>query len=265
MLAALLVEEDAPVSGTFGDLAERWYELRSPADWSPKTAKETRWMLDHHLAPLMKTPLTRLTPVKLDTFYSSLRARGGKGGATLSAASVRRIHTVVHSALNQGIRWGLLSGNPAQRASPGQVDDRDIDPPAPEDLLRLFDAAEQESPDLVVFLVLAAVTGARRSELCALRWSDIGLGLMTIARGIVEGSLDEANERRHTGHIWPAGWVRGKPTALIEKKTKGVGPAMRASPHSLATPTSSERPTRPPPSCSARSCSAVPPIPERPL
>lgn len=138
MLAALLVEEDAPVSGTFGDLAERWYELRSPADWSPKTAKETRWMLDHYLAPLMKTPLTRPTPVKLDAFYSSLRARGGKGGATLSAASVRRIHTVVHSALNQGIRWGLLSGNPAQRASPGQVDDRDIDPPAPEDLLRLF-------------------------------------------------------------------------------------------------------------------------------
>lgn len=75
-----------------------------------------------------------------------------------------------------------------------------------------------------MFLVLAAVTGARRSELCALRWSDLGLGVVTIARGVVEGSLDEANGRRYAGHIWPSGWLRGKPTALIEKKTKTKKP-----------------------------------------
>lgn len=100
LLAALVVEEDALVSGTFGDLAERWYALRAP-DWSPKTAKETRWMLDGYLAPLMGTPLTRLTPVKLDMFFSALRVRGGKDGQPLSAASVRCIHTVIRSALNQ--------------------------------------------------------------------------------------------------------------------------------------------------------------------
>lgn len=105
LLAAMVVEDEAPVSGTFGDLAERWYELRSP-DWSPKTAKETRWMLDHYLAPLMPTPLTKLGPAKLDTFYAALRARGGKDGQPLSASSVRRVHTVVRSALNQACAGG---------------------------------------------------------------------------------------------------------------------------------------------------------------
>ena len=223
MLAALVVEDDAPVSGTFGDLAERWYELRAP-DWSPKTARETRGMFDRYLAPLMKMPLSKLGPARLDAFYSALRARGGRGGSPLSAASVHRVHTIVRSAMNQGVRWGILSSNPALRTSPGQVEERDIEPPSPEELLRLFDAAEAENPDLVVFLVLAAVTGARRSELCALRWSDLGLGVVTIARGIVEGALDEANEWRFAGHIWPAGWERGNPTALIEKKTKTKRP-----------------------------------------
>lgn len=151
-------------------------------------------------------------------FYAALRARGGKDGQPLSASSVRRVHTIVRSALNQGVRWGLLSSNPAQRASPGPVEDRDVDPPSPAELLRLFDAAEQESPDLVMFLVLAAVSGARRSEMCALRWSDFGLGVVTIARGVVIGALDDQNRRRFEGHLWPAGRERGKPTALIEKE-----------------------------------------------
>lgn len=223
MLAALVVEDEAPVSGTFGELAERWYEMRAP-DWSPKTRKETRWVLDRYLAPLLGTPLTKLGPAKLDMFYAALRARGGKDGRPLSASSVRRVHTVVRSALNQGVRWELLSSNPAQRASPGPIEDRDIDPPSPADLLRLFDAAERESPDLVMFLVLAAVSGARRSEMCALRWSDFGLGVVTIARGVVIGALDEQNRRRFEGHLWPAGRERGKPTALIEKKTKTKRP-----------------------------------------
>jgi integrase len=41
-----------------------------------------------------------------------------------------------------------------------------------------------------VFLRLAAATGARRGELCALKWTDIdfGLGQLTISRGLVEAS-----------------------------------------------------------------------------
>jgi hypothetical protein len=49
-------------------------------------------------------------------------------------------------------------------------------------------AAESVNPDLAAFFRLAAATGARRGELCALQWKDVDLEnhQMTISRGLVE-------------------------------------------------------------------------------
>ncbi|PZR81736.1 MAG: site-specific integrase, partial [Candidatus Aeolococcus gillhamiae] len=49
----------------------------------------------------------------------------------------------------------------------------------------VFDQAE---PELGCFLPLAASTGARRSQVCGLRWSDIdlGTGSLTFTRGVVD-------------------------------------------------------------------------------
>jgi integrase len=47
--------------------------------------------------------------------------------------------------------------------------------------------AAEENPDLAMFVLLAAATGVRRSELIALRWSDIDLDgkKLKISRGLV--------------------------------------------------------------------------------
>jgi len=60
-----------------------------------------------------------------------------------------------------------------------------------------LDAAERHDPDRALFLIVAAMTGARRGELCALRWTDIDLDAATVtfARVISIGS-DGAAERR---------------------------------------------------------------------
>ena len=67
---------------------------------------------------------------------------------------------------------GLAAANPAFIAMPPRSTRRAISPPAPTDVARRIDAAE---PDLGVFVLVAATTGARRGELCGLRWSDIDL------------------------------------------------------------------------------------------
>lgn len=61
---------------------------------------------------------------------------------------------------------------------------RAITPPAPNEVLRLIESAE---PDLATFVLLAATLGARRGELCGLRWSDVDLdgGHVDIVRAIV--------------------------------------------------------------------------------
>jgi integrase len=62
-------------------------------------------------------------------------------------------------------------------------------PPAPHELAKLSALATEVDVDLADYILLAAATGARRSELIALRWADLDLDRASvwIARGIVLG------------------------------------------------------------------------------
>ena len=60
----------------------------------------------------------------------------------------------------------------------------------------------KEDPDFACFLVLAATTGARRGELCALRWSAINLREkpLTIGSAVVEGVRRQLFEKDTKTH-----------------------------------------------------------------
>jgi integrase len=148
-------------------------------------------MIDKVVLPrLGKARLQRLRAADLDRLYAQLRTSGGVSGGPLAPATVRRVHEIIRRGLKQGVRWGWLSTNPAIHASPPRVPRSDVVPPTPEDVSHLLDLAASDDPDLAVFLRLAAGTGARRGELCALRWSDIDFdsGTVLIARAMVHGS-----------------------------------------------------------------------------
>jgi site-specific recombinase XerD len=91
---------------------------------------------------------------------------------------------------------GWLVANPAFVAEPPSANARPIRPPSPTDVRRLLAAARAVDPDLACLLFLAAVAGARRGELCGLRWCDIdpAAGQLDIVRTviIVDGACLEA-------------------------------------------------------------------------
>jgi integrase len=107
---------------------------------------------------------------------------------------VRHVHAVIRSMLEQGMKWGWLTTNPATRATPPKLRRKPIRPPVPDDVLALIAAAD---PDLACYLRLAAVTGARRGEMCALRWSDLDAfaGTLSITRAVVGRRNDEVAEK----------------------------------------------------------------------
>jgi integrase len=205
-LAEMVVEAErgmtARTTATVGQLLETWFEFAAP-DFSPKTVKETRGYIDRSLMPALGSKsLAKLKPAELDAFYRRLLASGGSGGRPLAPGTVRRIHGILRRALNQGVKWGWIGINPAAATTPPRVPVSDIKPPAREDLARVLRRAGEESPDLACYLMLAAATGARRSELIALRWTDVDLDTSTVSieRGIVLGpdGLVEKGTKTHS-------------------------------------------------------------------
>jgi integrase len=186
---------------TFGELLDQWFAAWSP-EWSPGTAVQTRRMIDTKLAGLQRMRVDRLTPASLYAFYGALRDRGGVAGRPLAQTTVRRIHAVVSAALEQAVRWGWLSSNPAQRAWKGKGKGRGQPAtksvPTPAEVALLLDTAGQVGElDLLAVLELEVHTGLRRGELLALRWTDFDpeqatLGVSSTVVDSSSGLVDKA-------------------------------------------------------------------------
>jgi len=188
-------------SATVGDLLEQWFDFAA-RDFSPKTVKETRGFMDRNLLPALGTvPLSKLKEGDLDRFYRKLSVDGGSRSGPLAPGTVRRIHGILRRALGQGLKWGWIGVNPAVATTPPRVPQPDINPPSSAEVARLLRRDADTSPELACFLMLSAATGARRSEIVALRWSDIDLPDRTVAisRGVVTGpdGLVEKDTKSH--------------------------------------------------------------------
>ena len=176
-LAALVAQvTDSPTSptfGTLGELCDKWWTYSSP-NLSPTVAREYRRLIDRRVVPAFgAVKVVDLRAHQLDAWYGELLASGAVNGRPLSANSVRHIHSVLHRALEQGIAWDWIAYNPARRASPPPARRPCIHLPSADEVVRLIEAARSVNRSLPIFLRLAAVTGARRGELCALQWQHV--------------------------------------------------------------------------------------------
>ena len=102
----------------------------------------------------------------------------------MSAATIRQIHAILSGAFATAVRWEWIDRNPAATAKLPKARQRTATSPDPADVAKVIAAADASGQDLLgLYLWLAAVTGARRGELCALHWADLDLqrGVIRIA------------------------------------------------------------------------------------
>jgi integrase len=105
----------------------------------------------------------------------------------LARATVRQIHAILRAALTRAVRWGWIAINPAAQATPPPLPTPDPHPPTAEEAARIL-AEAWKDPDWGLLVWIAMSTGARRGELCALRWShvDIDTALLEIRSALAQ-------------------------------------------------------------------------------
>lgn len=107
---------------------------------------------------------------------------------TLQGSSARHYHSLLSSALGRAVKWQLIESNPCSRVSPPKAEEPDIEFLDEKGIAALMECLPDAPVQYSVITQLALFTGARRGELCALRWSDIDFesGLLSISRTLVE-------------------------------------------------------------------------------
>ncbi|HWC39642.1 MAG TPA: tyrosine-type recombinase/integrase [Acidimicrobiales bacterium] len=159
------------VKYSFAQAATAWVERHRR--WSPKTLKETRYALRRYILPALGgTRFDRITPAQIEDLYASWVDEGR------ADATMRRWHGIIRSIFADAMRLGILSKDPMVRVTPagGHAPER-LHIPAPAEVRRAIDAA---TPVASIAFELAAVTGARRGTIVALRWRDVDLEGATI-------------------------------------------------------------------------------------
>ena len=183
-LARFVAEVDdgnAPMSGTLtvGDYLDRWLG-HVAASLQPGTIRSYRGRVARLKREIGTLRLSKLTAHRIDQMYANLLSSG------MSPATIKMHHAILSSALHQAVKWDLVAKAVTDNASPPRVARYRASAPAVEMVRSLAVAADQTNPVLSAAIMLAAVTGCRRGELCGLRWSDVDRGsrLLHVRRSI---------------------------------------------------------------------------------
>jgi integrase len=160
--------------------------------------KEYHRSVEKDLKPALgRVRLDKLTAQHLDSFYTAQLNKG------LSPSTVHKQHAHLSGALNLAVKWGLLTRNPAAQASAPAAQRVRVRPPKVDVVRAMVGAAEKANPVLATAVAIAAVTGGRRGELVALRWSHVDWADRTL---LFEAALTFQDKTMTTGstktHQW---------------------------------------------------------------
>lgn len=155
-----------PTSLTVNAYLDKWLETAARPRVSRRTADGYAGLLDRYVrGPLGQRRIDRLQPLDIQKVYGEMQARG------LSARVVRHTHSVLHNALKQAAKWGIIARNPSDLVDLPKVQHKERRVLTPDEAVSFLEAAG-EMPHGLLF-EFALLTGMRPEEYLALKWSDV--------------------------------------------------------------------------------------------
>ena len=164
-----------------GRLFDEFFDFCDRSGLAPKTIFGYREIARNHILPsLGGRSIEKLSARDLDELYRRMLDVGQ------STSRVHHAHAVLSRALGQAMKWGWVEKNVAKLATPPTVKHAPAVAPTPEELGKILTAAWERSPQLAAVFAVCALTGTRRGEALALRWSDYDAvtKVLTVARSV---------------------------------------------------------------------------------
>nr|WP_199800683.1 Arm DNA-binding domain-containing protein [Streptomyces marianii] len=187
-----------------------WLELKERAGLRPSTLRAYRSHIDEYLVPqLGRLRLRDLRPQHVDQLLTTLD--NGKR----KAATTRRIHATLRSALSTAVRRRLVTFNAAKDVDLPTAQRPKVKPWEPEELGQFLDSIGTHR--LGALFEVIAGTGLRRGEAVGLRWDDVDLArrVIVVRQQVVQESGRKKNKQApaacpycEAGHL---GMSFGKP------------------------------------------------------
>lgn len=178
---------------TLNQWLDKWLETYARVKVRQNTYEDYKRIVDGHLKPALgSVPVKNLRPDQVQKMLNEKLAGGrqrdcgdNKKGGHLSPRTVELIFTVLHSALGQALKNGLVTRNVCDAVDkPKKVKTEFI--PWTTEQSNYFLSSVKDSRLFPVYMV-AWGAGLRRSEIVALRWSDIDLknGTLSVRQSLV--------------------------------------------------------------------------------
>ncbi len=180
-----------PANLTVAEWLTTWLNDYMKPSIRPTTWESYRYQVDGHIIPALgHLRLPQLQTAHIQRLYNDKLQGGrldGKPGG-LSPKSIKYIHTVIHSALEQARREAMITLNPADAIKLPKQEKPEIKYLSAAEAA-IFLASAKDSKHFPIFF-LALNTGMRRGELLGLRWQDLDLeaGQLTVKQGLVRVS-----------------------------------------------------------------------------
>jgi integrase len=151
-----------------GKYLDQWLQESVKPRVRPWTYKGYEVLIRRHIKPVMgKVPLQKLTPLHVQRLLNRMVA----GGASPKTASYAL--GTLRTALNEAMRWGLISRNVAALVPRPRVDRFEIQPLSPAEARHFLEIAAEGR--LGALYSVALTMGLRQGEALGLRWQDVDL------------------------------------------------------------------------------------------
>ena len=176
---------------TLGEWMDKWMDEYMIFTIKENTIKGYRSQIDHQIKPFIgHKQLASLTTADMQKFYNKIKKEGRVHphpihGHMLSDSMVRKIHMMLHEAMEVAVRERYIVRNPTDNTTIPKKTTTEKQVLDDSQLNRFLEAIQGE-PYWHDFFYVEVMTGLRRGEICGIKWSDIDFneGTLCIKRSV---------------------------------------------------------------------------------